>query len=392
MAPSVKSKKNSPSGSGYVKTRRPPQGSRPGTLAIPNDAPQPKISLIQYDSDQHLARDITDLAQIGELRSNYLNEQGGLLSGRNKSKTVLWVDVQGLGDEETLLQIAKLFGINLLTIADIVNVPTRPKVEEFDSYLCVVTVMASVTSSMYLNLEQVGIILGEGFVLTLQHRYGDVFDPVRKRIRDGKGPIRKQGSDYLTYALLDAIVDGYYPVLEQVGEQLEQLENEVINQPDETILKRIYRSKREMLALRRAVWPQREAISFLARDDTPLVKKNVRVYFRDVYDHVAQVIDIIETYRELAGGFMDIYLSSLSNRMNQVMQVLTLIATIFIPLSFLAGIYGMNFEHMPELKWRWAYPVFWGVILVIVASMLSFFVKKGWISLHTSAQTDSEED
>jgi magnesium transporter len=271
-----------------------------------------------------------------------------------------------------------------LTLADIVNVPQRPKVEEHESYLFVLTVMASITSAMKLGVEQMGLILGDGYLLTFQHDYGDVFDPVRERIRDGRGPIRRSGSDYLAYALLDAVVDGYFPVLEQIGEELEELENEVVNNPDESILKRIYQAKREMLGLRRAVWPQRESISSLTRDEHPFISKTVRVYFRDTYDHVAQVIDIIETYRELAGSFMDIYLSSLSNRMNEVMKVLTLFATVFMPLSFLAGIYGMNFEYMPELKLRWAYPMFWIFILSIAIAMLTFFVKRGWIDLSSS--------
>ena len=378
-----------------VKALRPPQGSSPGTLVFANDARQPRITVITYDQTTHQTLDVSRVEELAELPIAARKEPSGLLASRGKGakKGVTWIDIQGLGDEATLRQVSQIFGIHRLTIADIVNVPQRPKVEEHEGYLLVLTVMASTDpQKMKVQLEQIGIVLGDGYVVTFQHEYGDVFDPIRKRIDEGKGPIRKQGSDYLAYALLDAVVDGYYPVLEEIGEELEDLENEVVGHPSKAILKRIYRTKREMLSLRRAVWPQRDALNSLARDDNDFIKKNVRVYFRDTYEHLAQVIDIIETYRELTGGFMDIYLSSISNRMNEVMQVLTLIATIFIPLSFIAGVYGMNFEYMPELKMRWAYPIFWLAILAIIIGMVTFFVKKGWLRFEPRERTLAQEN
>ncbi|MCB0359465.1 MAG: magnesium/cobalt transporter CorA, partial [Bdellovibrionales bacterium] len=217
------------------------------------------------------------------------------------------------------------------------------------------------------------------WVLTFQEWPGDVFDPIRARIRAGKGLIRKGGSDYLAAALIDAVVDGYYPVFEAIGDSLEDLELEVVRQPNEQTLERIYQAKRDLLNLRRAVWPQREVLNELTRSEHRLIKKQTRLYFRDAYDHAAQLIDVLETFRELAGSFMDVYLSSISMRMNEVMKVLTIIATIFIPLSFLAGVYGMNFEYMPELRWRWAYPAFWMLMLILAGLMLLWFRRLGWL-------------
>jgi magnesium transporter len=227
--------------------------------------------------------------------------------------------------------------------------------------------------------EQVSIFLGPGFVITFQEHPGDCFDPIRDRIRKGKGQIRRQGADYLMYGILDAVIDGYFPFLEQLGEVVESLEDEVVEKPTRQTLNRVHEIKRDLLNIRRSVWPLREAINALIREESELVGETTRVYLRDCYDHAIQVLDVIETYRELAGGLMDVYLSSVSNKMNEVMKVLTIIATIFIPLTFMAGIYGMNFEAMPELKWRWSYPVLWCLMVAIAAVMLILFRRKGWL-------------
>jgi magnesium transporter len=216
-------------------------------------------------------------------------------------------------------------------------------------------------------------------VLSFQEREGDVFDAIRDRIKKGKGRIRKAGSDYLAYALIDAIVDNYFVILESVGERIESIQEEVLADPDPSTLKEIQDKKREMILLRKSVWPLREAISSIDRGESPLIQESVKPYLRDVYDHTIQVIDTVETFRDMISGTLDIYLSSLSNRMNEVMKVLTIIATIFIPLSFIAGIYGMNFKYMPELEWKWGYLAVWIVIIILGGLMLLGFKRKKWL-------------
>ena len=227
--------------------------------------------------------------------------------------------------------------------------------------------------------EQVSLILGPNYVLSFQESPGDVFDPVRERIRTGRGRIRKMGCDYLVYSLLDAIVDGYFIILEKLGESVEGVEVEVVSEPDQEMLQQIYTLKRELIFLRKSVWPLREMVNQLEKRESPLLSKETGPYFRDVYDHTIQVIDSVETFRDTVSGLLDIYLSSISNRMNAVMKVLTMIATIFIPLTFIAGLYGMNFKYMPELHWKWSYPVVLCVMLCIAIGMLIFFKRKKWL-------------
>jgi magnesium transporter len=229
------------------------------------------------------------------------------------------------------------------------------------------------------QVEQVSLVFGKNFVISFQEKQGDIFETIRERIRNGKGRIRKMGTDYLAYALIDAVVDHYFIILEKDGEKIEELEDKVVSDPKPETLQKIHRLKREMIFLRRSVWPLRELVNSLERGESPLIHKATRIYLRDVYDHTIQVIDTLETYRDMLSGMHDTYLSSISNRMNEVMKVLTIIATIFIPLTFIAGIYGMNFEFMPELKWRWAYFSVWGVILIVAVFMLIFFRRKKWL-------------
>jgi magnesium transporter len=226
--------------------------------------------------------------------------------------------------------------------------------------------------------EQVSIVVGDKFVLSFQESVGDVFEPIRDRIRNSKGRIRKMGSDYLAYALLDAVVDGYFSVLETIGDTIESMEEQLAKEPTEDILRQIHSLKREMIFLRKSIWPLRELISSLQRSDSDLISESTDVFLRDVYDHTIQVIDTVESFRDIVSGMLDLYLSSISNKMNAVMKVLTIIATIFIPLTFIAGIYGMNFKYMPELEWRWSYAVVWLIMILIAAGMIMYFRKKKW--------------
>jgi magnesium transporter len=295
--------------------------------------------------------------------------------------TVTWVNIDGLHDVKVMEKVGKHFGLHPLVLEDILNTEQRPKIEDFDEYLFIVLKMLFCDEDDgEIRAEQISIILGSNFVLSFQERVGDIFNPLRDRIRQAKGRVRKMGPDYLAYNLLDAIVDNYFVVLEKLGEQIEGMEEELVTNPTPETLQKIHNLKREMIFLRKSVWPLREVVSRLERGESELIKDSTGIYLRDVYDHTIQVIDTIETYRDMLSGMLDIYLSSISNKMNQVMKVLTIIATIFIPLTFVAGIYGMNFEYMPELKWHWFYPkAFWLVMLGVAALMLVYFRRKRWL-------------
>jgi magnesium transporter len=267
-----------------------------------------------------------------------------------------------------------------LLLEDIVHTDQRPKLEDFDDLLFIILRMLTYDeANNELLSEQVSLILGPNFVISFQEREGDVFNPVRMRIKNAKGRIRKMACDYLVYALTDAVVDHYFLVLEKYGEKIEILQEEVLSHPTPHTLQVIQGTKRDMIFLRKSVWPLREAINALQRGESALISDNVIIYLRDVYDHTIQVIDTIETFRDMISGTQDVYLSSVSNKMNEVMKVLTIIATIFIPLTFIAGIYGMNFKYMPELEWYWAYPMIWAVIIVLGVLMLIGFKRKKWL-------------
>jgi len=360
------------------KKNRPPVGARPGTLVAHEDALEPKITVIDYTHNtlEEAPLEVRELEKLERFKS---------------TKSVTWIDVQGLSDIELLERLGQMFGIHALALEDVVNIPQRPKAEDFDESLLIITHMITAPTLPHINAEQLSIFIGPNYVITFQERYGDILERVRTRIRQGKGPIRKSGADYLGYALLDAVVDGYFPLLEGLGEYLEGLEERVISKPTEHTLKEIYEVRRELLKLRRLIFPQREILSTLIRDGSSLIKKSTYVYFRDCYDHAVQVIDVLETFREICGGLMDVYLSGISNKMNEVMKVLTIIATIFIPLSFLAGIYGMNFEYMPELKQDWAYPVFWITIITLGGGMLLYFKRLGWLGSPDPMQPADED-
>ena len=348
----------------------PEPGSPPGTLIIDEDSGIPNIFLIDYNADEAIGVQLS----TPEDCIPYLD-----------SHSVSWLDVQGLGSEDVLKRLGKVFNLHELVLEDIVNIPQRPKVDSFaDQELIILHMVTSRDDGRGFYDEQVSLILGKNYVLTVQEEpENDVFEPIRQRIHRNRGVIRSQKSDYLTYALIDAIVDGFFPVLEDYGERLEDLQDEVVANPTRQTLDKIHKIKRELLLLRRAIWPQRDAINTLIREESPLIDRQVQIFLRDCYDHTVQVIDMVETYRELAANLMDIYLSSLSNSTNEIMRFLTVISTVFIPLTFVAGVYGMNFDtdigNMPELKLPYGYALCWAGMLMISGGLLFFFWKKGWL-------------
>lgn len=347
-------------------------GSIPGTIIVDANAPPPKIVLIDYSPIEAISKEV----ETPEDCIPYLD-----------TESVSWVDVRGLGSEDILQRLGQVFELHPLVLEDIVNVPERPKVEDYEDQLVIIARMVIPKKKSHgFHSEQVSLVLGKHYLLTVQEEpKRDCFEAVRSRIFKNKGIICKKGPDYLAYALMDAIIDGFFPVLEKYGERIEDLEDEVISQPTPKTLKKIYKVKRELLQLRRAIWPQRNLLHTLIQDENEMISHEVRVYLRDCYDHAVQVIDMVETYRELASGLMDVYLSAVSNRMNEIMKLLTVISAIFIPLTFIAGVYGMNFNtekspyNMPELNWYWGYPACLAVMAVIAGILLYIFWRKGWL-------------
>jgi len=293
--------------------------------------------------------------------------------------SVTWVDVGGVHKMEILESFGKQFQLHPLLLEDIANTDQRPKLDDYDQYFFVVMKMLSLNERQDVLVEQVSLVLGRNFVLSFQENGTDVFQSVRERLRAGKGRLRQARADYLLYALVDAIVDQYFAVLESVGEKIESLQQIVVSDPKPETLREIHALKRQLLFLRRAVWPLRDVMNNLSRSEYPFLEQSTKVFIRDVADHVVQIIDTIETLREMVSASLDIYLSSVSYRLNAVMRVLTVITTIFMPLSFIASIYGMNFEHMPELKSEWGYPAVLGVMAAVGVGMLLVFRKKRWL-------------
>jgi magnesium transporter len=294
-------------------------------------------------------------------------------------QSVTWVDVGGVHKMDVLESFGKHFHLHPLLLEDIANTDQRPKLDDYETYLFLVMKMLSVTDRQDIVVEQVSLVLGRNCVLSFQENGTDVFKPVRDRLRGGKGRLRQSGADYLLYTLVDAIVDQYFVVLEVLGEKIEALQDLVVSDPKPETLRQMHALKRQLLFLRRAVWPLREATNNLSRSECPPLQESTKVFFRDVYDHVVQIVDTIETLREMVSASLDIYLSSISYRLNAVMKVLTIITTIFMPLTFIVGVYGMNFEFMPELHWRWGYPAVWALMGVVGVGMLFLFRKKHWL-------------
>jgi magnesium transporter len=323
-----------------------------------------KITLCEYDESRFKEKEIHTL-------------EG--LKPPPESKTVTWVNIDGLQDVRLLEQMGVVFGLHPLILEDMLITDQRPKLEDHGDYLYIVLKRFHKDEGARLVPEQVSIVLGRNYMISLNEKEGKLLDPVRERLRNDRGRLRKGGADDLAHALLDGIVDGYFSILDHFGEEIETLEEGLMGRPSPETLRSIQILKREMILLRKAVWPLREVVGSLSRSDSPLIRKLSVLYFRDISDHTVQVIDTIETYRDMLSGMIDIYLSTISNRMNEIMKVLTVIATIFMPLTFLAGVYGMNFKTMPELEWRWGYFALWGVMLVIAVVMLLYFRRKKWL-------------
>jgi magnesium transporter len=341
-------------------------GQPPGTLVYSGRerTDQVRLMVIDYDDGHLTEMPVENLEDCLALRD---------------TSSVTWIDVDGVHQTDVLARLGEHYGLHPLTLEDIVSTSQRPKIETFPDYIFIVCRMlrADPTTGQ-VESEQISLILGRNFVMSFQERAGDVFDPVRERIRHGKGRIRKLGADYLAYALLDAIVDNYFLIVEQYAEQVEELEARIVDDPSADLLRDIHQVKREMILVRRAVWPLREVIGVVLRDDSDLIQPGTHLFLRDVHDHTIQVAEVVDSFRDVLTGLQDLYLSNLSHRMNEVMKVLTVISTIFVPLTFVAGVWGMNFQHMPELVWRWGYLGAWVVFIVIGGLMIGYFRRKDW--------------
>lgn len=350
-----------------VKRRSQKAGLPPGTIVHIGEKKVEKVRIRILDYDE---------ARLEEKEAETIEE-----SFPFKDKpTVTWINIDGLHQLDIIEKLGAHFGLHPLLLEDISNTEQRPKMEDYGDYIFLVLKMLyQHDNSGEIEGEQVSLILGANFVISLQEREGDVFDPIRERIRKAKGRIRKAGADYLAYALLDVIVDNYFVTLENTGEKIEDTEEQLSLYPSPGVLQSVRKLKKEMIFLRKSVWPLRELVSGLERCESPLIHESTSAYLRDVYDHTIQIIDTVESYRDTISGLLDIYLSSISNKMNEVMKVLTIFASIFIPLTFIVGIYGMNFEFMPELKWHWGYFIILLVMLLVVISLVRYFRKKRWL-------------
>jgi magnesium transporter len=343
-------------------SRRSLPGSSPGTLSADPKAPKPQIRIVAYSLEKIVEKDIEDVQAIREYLSRW---------------PVTWIRVTGLGDISVVAKLGEIFNIHRLALEDVLNVHQRPKVEQYKGHCYIV--LRAVRDSEGFASEQVSIFLGKNFVLSFQEQPGKCFDPVVERIRQGKGRTRTAGPDHLTYALIDAVIDGYFPVLERYAETLEALEDAVVSQPAGRFFEQIHEMRHSLLSLRRAAWPLRETMNTLYREPIPLIDDEERIYLRDCYDHMVQIIDLLENYRDVTSGLMEVYLSSIGNRTNEIVKVLTIISAVFIPLTLVAGIYGMNFRFQPELQWQWGYPFALGIMAVIAVALLLYFKAKGWL-------------
>lgn len=348
----------------FEKGRSKKSGLAPGTPVLIGKSltKEPTIEIIEYSETEFIRLKNADLTKIKK--------------PQEKDRRI-WVNVNGI-EINTLQKIGEIFSIHPLVIEDIVNTDQRPKCEEYDENIYTVLKMINISTDD-VEFEQLSIVFGKNYVITIQEQEGDIYEPIRERIQLSKGEIRKNESDYLAYALIDSTVDHYFKFLEDLGEEIEELEEEIVGSPKMSTMRQVHALKLELIMLRRVIWPLREAIGALLRSDNKLISKKTKIYLRDVYDHVIYTIDQIETYRDIVSGMLDIYLSSLSNKINEVMKVLTVITTIFMPLSFIAGVYGMNFENMPELKNEFGYPLVLAFMGIIGISMFLYFRNKKWI-------------
>lgn len=348
----------------FEKGRSKKSGLAPGTPILIGKTltQEPTIEIIEYSETEFIRLKNADLTKIKK---------------PHEKDRRIWVNVNGI-EINTLQKIGEIFNIHPLVIEDMVNTDQRPKCEEYDENIYTVLKMINI-STEEVEFEQLSVVFGKNYVITVQEQEGDIYEPIRERIQLSKGEIRKSESDYLAYALIDSTVDHYFKFLEDLGEEIEELEEEIVGAPKMSTMRQVHALKLELIMLRRVIWPLREAIGALLRSENKLISKKTKIYLRDVYDHVIYTIDQIETYRDIVSGMLDIYLSSLSNKINEVMKVLTVITTIFMPLTFIAGIYGMNFENMPELKSEFGYPLVLVFMGVIGISMFLYFRNKKWI-------------
>jgi len=341
-------------------------GLPPGTLIHIGEKKleKTKITVIDYDQQHYEKKSISTIEECFVYKDN---------------PQVTWLNIDGLHDIDLISQLHEHFEIHALVLEDILNTGQRPKFENYGDYIFIVLKMIYLSpEGDDIVSEQISLIIGQNYCISFQEKEGDVFDPTRSRIEENKGRLRKMGSDYLAYALLDAIVDNYYVVLEKFGERMEALDDALIDNPGVEIYREIHQLKRMMIDLRKQIWPLREVIAGLQRDESKLIRKTTMIYLRDLYDHIIQVMDNVDTFRDMLSGMHDVYLSSISNKMNEIMKVLTLFAAIFIPLTFIAGIYGMNFKFMPELEWRWGYYGVLGIMFGVGAGLVVYFKNKKW--------------
>jgi magnesium transporter len=347
--------------------RRTAPGTAPGTIKVLPDAPRPKIHVTRFNATELLEEDVSDIRRVREL-----------LDG----KSVTWVNVDGLGDAEVLKELSELFGLHALALEDVVHVHQRAKVEEYEDHLFIVVRMLSLEERLV--DEQLSIFLGKNFVLTIQERSGDCLNPVRERLRKSRGRIRQAGADYLAYAIIDAVIDAYFPVVDGYGERLERLDEELTVGNSPRLMEALHEIRGHLMALRRAIRPLRDSLILLMPDPNSLITEETQFHLRDCYDHTIQLIDLLDTYRELCSDLRDFYMSAINNRMNEIMKVLTIIATIFMPLGFIAGVYGMNFNtrlpgNMPELNWPYGYVFALMLMGVVGAGLLVFIWRRGWL-------------
>jgi len=322
------------------------------------------LSYIDYHEEQYEVRKDVQLDDCLQLKS---------------TGTVSWINLDGIHDISCVEAFGKAFDLHPLALEDILNTGHPPKFEEFENCVLIIAKMFYFDEASFrIQAEQISVVLTAENVLTFQEQPGDVFDGVRERLKRKSGRMRQRGSDYLAYTLIDSIVDSYFHILEKIADRLDYLETELINQPTQELLQQVHQMKGQLIFLRKSVWPMREVVANLLHSESELLDESINVFVRDLYDHAVQVLDTVESFRETASGLVDLYMSSVSQRMNEVMQVLTIMASIFIPLTFIAGIYGMNFEMMPELKWRYGYPLVWALMLFCVVGMLWFFKRKKW--------------
>ena len=350
-----------------VKKKSKKVGLPPGSIVhIGNKrAEKTKITIVDYNEEQFQEKEVKTVKECCPYK---------------EKPTITWINIDGVHEEKIIEELGKIYNFHPLILEDIVDTDQRPKIKDFGDYIFIILKMHYYDKeNNEIKIEQVSLIFGKNYVISFQEREGDVFDSIRERIRNNIGRIRKARADYLIYALMDAIIDNYFTILEKLGEETEDLEAKVIKDPVPANLQIIYKLKSELIFLRKSVWPLREVISILEKGESVLIDKSTNIYLRDIYGHTIQVMDTVETLRDVISGTLDVYLSSVSNKMNEIMKVLTIIATIFIPLTFIAGVYGMNFQYMPELKWVWAYPLILSVMLIIGIVMVIFFKRKKWM-------------